>query len=267
MGRNTTMPSRRGLVLVVTLLLTAGAACGSDDTPDSASNGPTTTEATGPSVEIAAPEDGVSVKGNVVTLDLTVEDFEIVKADGDTSGETGHFHIFIDKEPVRAGETIDKVPGIVHTTEDPAVLTGLTTGEHRIVVVLGDGAHKRVGGAQDEITVTVEGPTVDASAPATLAAGSPLSIDVAVEGVQLAKADGDTTGKTGHLHVFVDKDPAQFKGQPIPAGDPAIIHSAVAPVAVPGLTAGEHTIWVVLGNGAHVAFDPPVMDKLTVTVS
>lgn len=262
------MRSRRGLVLsVVLVLLLATAACGDDDTPDAASNGATTTEASGPAVEITAPADGASVKGNVVTLDLAVEDFEITKADGDTSGKTGHFHVFIDKDPVGEGEAIAKEAGIVHTTEDPATLTGLTAGEHRIVVVLGDGAHQRVGGAQDEITVTVEGPTVDASAPATLTAGSPLSVEAKVEGITLVKADGDTSGKSGHLHVFVDKDPAQYKGQAIPAGDPAIIHSATSPVAVTGLAAGEHTIWVVVGDGTHKALDPPVVDKLTVTVS
>ena len=262
------MQSRRGLVLpVVLVMLLSAAACGDDDSPDEATNGATTTAATGPAVEITSPTDGASVKGNVVTLDLDVEDFEVVKADGDTSGKTGHFHVFIDKEPVAEGEAIPKGPGIVHTTDDPAALTGLTAGEHRIVVVLGDGAHQRVGGAQDEVTVTVEGPTVDASAPATLTAGSPLSVEAKVEGVSLVKADGDTSGKTGHLHVFVDKDPAQFKGQPIPTGDPAIIHSASSPIEVTGLTAGEHVIWVVVGNGSHVALDPAVMDKLTVTVT
>ena len=35
---------------------------------------------------------------------------------------------------------------------------------------------------------------------------------------------------------------------------------------ITGLTAGEHIIWVVLGDGTHKAFDPPVMDKLTVVV-
>jgi hypothetical protein len=35
---------------------------------------------------------------------------------------------------------------------------------------------------------------------------------------------------------------------------------------VSGLEKGEHTIWVVLGDGTHKAFDPPVIDKLTVTV-
>jgi hypothetical protein len=43
-----------------------------------------------------------------------------------------------------------------------------------------------------------------------------------------------------------------------------IIHSASSPIHVGGLPAGEHTLWVVLGDGAHTPFDPPVMDKVVV---
>lgn len=95
--------------------------------------------------------------------------------------------------------------------------------------------------------------------------GNVVTLDLATTDFEVVKADGDSSGKTGHFHVFVDKDPSRYSGQPIPAGDPAIVHSSVAPIAPTGLTPGEHTIWIVLGNGNHVAFDPPVMDKLTVT--
>ena len=106
---------------------------------------------------------------------------------------------------------------------------------------------------------------IDATAPATIKAGESLSIAVAVTGVTLVKADGDTSGKTGHLHAFIDKEPTA--GAAIPVGDPTIIHSAVSPIVVPGLTAGTHTITVALGNGNHVAFNPLVTDKITVTVA
>jgi uncharacterized protein (DUF736 family) len=252
-------------VLVAVLALVA-AGCGDDDDDEDAAATATTTA--GAAVDIESPADESTVEGNVVTLDLTARGVDIVKADGDTSGTTGHFHVFVDKDPVAAGEEIPRgVPGVIHSTDDPLVVSGLRTGEHTLTVVLGDGTHKRIGDAEDEITVTVAGPALDATAPATLATGQPLSIDVVVEGVQLVKADGDKSGKTGHLHAFVDRDPTRYSGQTIPAGDPAIIHSATAPIAVTGLTAGEHTIWIVLGDGAHVAFDPPVMDKLTVTVA
>ena len=205
------------------------------------------------------------MKGNVVTLDFNVENLRVVKADGDRSGKTGHVHVFVDRDPVSAGKTIEQAPDIIHTTDDPLRVAGLKVGNHTLTAVIGDGTHTRLGDAEDKVTVYVEGPSVDASAPATVPAGQAISVEATVEGVQLVKADGDTSGKTGHLHVFVDKDPTP-PGQTVPAGDPAIIHSPTSPVSVPALPPGPHTIWVVVGDGAHNALNPPVMDKVTVTV-
>jgi hypothetical protein len=249
-------------IAVVTVLALAVGACGSDSDNSSttATNAPTT-EA-GPTVKITAPAEGATIKGNVVALDLEVTGFKVVKADGDTSGKTGHFHVFVDKPPVAAGAEIPKEAGVIHSTDDPLKVTGLHTGSHTLTVVLGDGTHKRIGNVQDVVKVTVAGPTVDASAPPTVPAGQPFTVDVVVEGVSLVKADGDTSGKTGHLHLFVDKEPVF--GQPIPTGDPMIVHSAVAPITGPALTAGEHVLWVVVGDGSHTPLDPPVLDKRTI---
>lgn len=255
-------------IALVSVLALVAAGCGDDDDEGVAANQPATEASArpgGPSLEIVSPRDGTAVKGNVVTLDFNVENLRVVKADGDRSGQTGHIHVFVDRDPVSAGKTIEQAADIIHTTDDPLKVTGLKVGKHTLTAVLGDGTHTRLGDAEDKVTVNVEGPSVDASAPATVAAGQPISVAAAVEGVELVAANGDTSGKTGHLHVFVDKEPAA-PGQTIPAGDPAIIHSAAAPVSVPALAPGPHTIWVVVGNGVHAAFDPPVMDKVTVTV-
>lgn len=245
---------RTGFALAVLVLLAA--ACG-----DKATTQPSATAST---VKIASPAAGSTVKGNVVTLDLTVAGITIIKADGDTSGRTGHFHVFIDRDPVAAGATIPKEPGIVHSTDDPLAIPGLKAGEHRFVVVLGNGAHQRIGSAKAELTLKVEGPTLDASAPATVPAGQAVAVQIAVEGVSLVKADGDTSGATGHVHLFIDRAPTTA-GQAIPKED-SIIHSADSTVQVPGLAAGEHVIWVVLGDGNHLPFAPLVADKITVTV-
>jgi hypothetical protein len=216
-------------------------------------------------LRITSPARGTSVQGNVVSLAFGVAGITLVKADGDTSGRTGHFHVFVDREPVAAGQVIPKEAGIVHSAENPLKLTGLSVGRHRLVVVLGDGTHRRVGSARTETTVTVDGPSVDATAPATSAAGQPVVLTVKVEGVTLIKADGDASGRTGHLHVFVDRDPTAA-GQPIPK-EAGIIHTTDTTIAVPDLAPGEHTLWVVLGNGNHVPFAPAVLDKVTVTVT
>jgi hypothetical protein len=247
------------LVLLATLTLLVGA-CAGDSAPEAAT---TTTSVS--SLRITSPKDGAHIDGNVVTLAVQTA-FPIVKADGDTSGHTGHLHVFVDRAPVKVGEVIPKEKGIVHSADNPVVVPGLTMGDHTLTVVLGDGTHTRITKSKATVHVHIHGPTVVATAPATLAFGKPLSIDVAVEGVQLVKADGDTTGKTGHLHAFVDVAPVA-PGDVIPSGDPQIIHSATSPIVVTGLARGEHTIWIVLGDGTHTAFKKSARDKVVVTVA
>lgn len=215
----------------------------------------------GPGVAVKAPE---SVKGNVVTLSLTAKNVDIVGADGDTSGKTGHFHIFIDRDPVAAGAVIPKEAGIVHTTETEAKIYGLAAGDHTFTVVLGDGTHARIGDVAAKTTVKVEGPSVDASAPASVKAGEAVTVTMKVDGITLGAADGDTSGKTGHLHLFIDRDP--ILTGPIPKED-GIVHTTELSHTIEGLAAGDHTIWVVVGDGNHASFADPVMDKITVTVA
>jgi hypothetical protein len=203
--------------------------------------------------------------GNVVSLQMQTA-LSIVKADGDTSGKTGHFHVFIDKAPVKVGAPIPKEKGVVHSADNPIVVPGLTIGDHTLTVVLGDGVHNRITNAKATVHVHVDGPTVVATAPPTLASGAPQSIDVKDEGGTLVNADGDTSGKSGHLHAFVDVAPVA-PGDVIPSGNPQIIHSATSPIVVTGLTPGEHTIWIVLGDGAHTAFKNSARDKVVVTVA
>lgn len=96
------------------------------------------------------------VEGDSVELRLTPPaGFEIVAADGDTSGESGHYHVFVDRDPVKPGSVIPKADDIIHSTDNPITVTGLKPGRHRFVVVLGDGEHRRIGGSHGEITVEV----------------------------------------------------------------------------------------------------------------
>jgi hypothetical protein len=203
-----------------------------------------------------------------VTIPVTVKGIEIVKADGDTSGDSGHFHVFIDREPLEVGEVIPKEAGIVHTTDQPIKVYGLTKGEHTLTVVVGDGAHKRFGeDLEDSVTVNVEGPTLDASTAASVPDAEDIAVVVKSEGVEIVAANGDASGKSGHYHVLIDPASPPKAGETIPAPQPGkIIHSTEESIVVPPLPLGEHTLWVVLGDGNHKAFDPPVMDKLTLTV-
>lgn len=207
------------------------------------------------------------VEGNVVSLPFEVEGVSIVAPDGDTSGETGHFHVFIDQDPPEVGEIIDRTEGIVHSADNPTRLYGLGVGEHTFAVVIGDGTHTRFGeDLVDEVTVEVLGPSVQAEAPATLTEGDDLNIRLSAEGVDIVAADGSTSGESGHYHLFIDPTTSPQGGDVVPTDNERIIHTTGPTAAVSDLEAGEHTIWVVLGDGTHTAFDPPVMDRITVMV-
>ncbi len=251
----------RGLAVVAAVLVLAGG-CGGDDSEDVVETTTTSSETnTGDrpsSVTILSPEDGAEVRGNVVSLDVDVDGIRIVQADGDDSGRTGHYHVFIDKDPVPPGADIPREPGILHSADDPVEVTGLSVGQHRLTVVLGNGQHVRLGDAEAQITVDVKGPSIDARAPATARAGTPVKVETEVEGLQIQP--GGT-----HLHLFVDRDPTPA-GMPIPVGDPTIIHTPQLNTELPDLGPGQHVITVVAGDAAHVPLDPPVMDKVSVTV-
>ena len=129
------MRTRRhiGLALLGVFALVS-AACAGDDAATSS----TTTEVmTGAAVSIASPADGAVIKGNVVTLNLKVTGLDIVAADGDTSGESGHLHVFVDQEPVAVGAAIPKAPGIIHSVDNPIVVPGLSVGQHTLTVRAG----------------------------------------------------------------------------------------------------------------------------------
>lgn len=256
---------RLGIVVAAGLAL-MGVGCGDDSTaaptrPDVGA----AARAEGDSAPLAfATRPPSAVQGNVVTLDIAVRGVAIVAADGDTSGGTGHLHVFVDRPAPPPGTAIAKEPGIIHTTDRQVTVSGLSVGTHRLSVVLGDGAHRRLGNAIAEAEVEVQGPSVSVSAPATVANGEPVPLQVKVEGLNLVAADGDRSGHSGHLHLFVNRPPTP-PGQSIPRED-GIIHTTDTTVPLSGLAPGEHTVWAVVGDGVHTALAPPVIAKTSFVV-
>ncbi len=243
----------------------AGAACSSDT---STATRPTAGEAAR-SIGDSAPLAFVNapapfVEGNVAVFDLRAQGVSIVAADGDTSGRSGHFHVFVDRPVPEPGAAIPKEPGILHTKDSRVTLEGLSIGPHRVSVVLGDGAHRRMGDAVLESSFTVEGPSVSVAAPANVRSGEPVPLEISVQGLRLVPADGDRSGHSGHLHLFVDRAPTPA-GQPIPRED-GIIHTTETSVSLSGLTPGEHAVWVVVGDGVHEPFGHAVRANTTFVV-
>lgn len=251
------------IAFLATALLLVGGACIRDNPVLEG-----TPKAVVPSVRISSPQEGASIKGNVVSLDLEAQGIAIKPADGDTSGRTGHYHVFVDKPAVAVGEPIPMERGVIHSATEPIPVPGLSVGRHKLAVVLGDGAHTRITDELAEVEVDVGGPSVRSTAPAEAPAATGFNIESQVEGVRLVPpaSDSGSPGTTGHLHVVIDpSSPPAADGVPIP-NDPTHIHTAESSHRVTGLAPGQHNIWVVLGDKSHVPYAPLVADQVVVTV-
>ncbi|HEX2179390.1 MAG TPA: DUF4399 domain-containing protein [Actinomycetota bacterium] len=218
-------------------------------------------------VEITSPAEGAQVQGNVVELDVEVEGVEITDEEGDTSGATGHYHVFVDEDPVATGETLSEGPNEIHFSETPVKIPGLAVGRHRLTVVLSDGSHVRLGRASDVVEVEVMGPSIDATAPEDAPLATGFTIETTVSGVQIvdpARSSGQPG--TGHLDLIIDPDEEpEANGQPIPA-DARHLHTTGTTAEVTGLPEGDHTVWVVLTDQNHVPVSPLVADRVDVTI-
>lgn len=98
--------------------------------------------------------------------------------------------------------------------------------------------------------------------------GSTLTVKVDPANVNIKPAtQGDPT--SFHLHYFMDLDPATIivPGQPIPLGNPKIIHSASLTQSVASLAPGQHTVWVVAARLNHVPCAGGVMTSVSFTTS
>ncbi len=224
-----------------------------------------------------------TVQGNVVSIPVTATGIKIVKPDGDTSGKTGHYHVFIDRKPLAIGQTIPKMRGIVHSEVSPIKIYGLTPGEHVFHVVLGNGSHVRIDRkAKATVNVKVEGPSVQGTAPATIAKGQDLVVALQAEGVKIVEPGTESGTGEGHYHVLVDPatppapgammaDSAMTSASPSPSASPMMsghtYMTGASSQTISGLSAGEHVIWVVLADKDHKAWSTPVMDMFKVTVT
>jgi len=227
------------------------------------------------------------IKGDVLSIPVTVQGIKIVEPNGDTSGKTGHFHVFIDRLPIKPGQAIPKgVKNIVHSADNPIKIFGLTPGEHRLHIVLGNGSHVRIDpSARAVVKVKVDGPGVQGIAPSTVAKGTDLVVQLKAEGVKIVDPGTETGSDEGHFHVLVDPstppkagaeitDSSMTGASPSPSASPmasampsAMYMTGGTSQTITGLAPGEHVIWVVLADKDHKAWDPPVMDKFKVTVT
>lgn len=94
-------------------------------------------------LEIVYPAEGDTVQGPSVTIRMAAHEFSIVPA-GDTTPNSGHLHVFLDRDVSPAGEVIPAEAGfIVHMGNgaDTLRLEKVAPGAHRLIGVVGDAKH------------------------------------------------------------------------------------------------------------------------------
>jgi hypothetical protein len=94
---------------------------------------------------------------------------------------------------------------------------------------------------------------------------SPVLIQFGLSGMGVAPA-GSTNPGTGHHHLIIDAD-TPAPGAPIPMDAHHMHFGRGQTEASVTLTPGNHTLQLVLADGAHIEHNPAVVsDKITVTV-
>lgn len=78
---------------------------------------------------------------------------------------------------------------------------------------------------------------------------------------------GDDFPNSGHHHLFIDVDEPLSPNEPIPQDKKHLHFGAGQTEALIELPPGKHTLQLVLGDGRHLPFNPPVVSKkITITI-
>src|SRR3979411_1977997 len=93
--------------------------------------------------------------------------------------------------------------------------------------------------AQPQPQVTITSPTNGATVP-----GPDVTVTIQVTGTTLVPAANATKLEDMHVHYLLDVDPAAYLDgtTAVPAGNPAIVHSAALPNTFSGVTPGPHKV-------------------------
>ena len=135
-----------------------------------------------------------------------------------------------------------------------------------LVLILVFGLRPARASAAPAAIACPSGEVITVTAPG---ASAPTTVSVTVAPPVNLKPAKDAVADSFHLHYFVDIDPATVvqAGQPVPTGNPKIIHSAAMTQDVGTLTAGKHTVWVVLGDVGHTTCTPMVQGSVSFDVA
>ena len=217
-----------------------------------------------PSVSIQSPANGSHIGGNVVALSMGESGITLATPNGSASSDRGHFSVYIDTPPPAPGAPVIPGPNVVSSATTEVTIAGLTVGRHTLVAVLANGAGNRLSSASASLSVTVDGPAVTARVVGQVKANTQFSLSITSYGVTVADIPSDTSGRTAHYMILIDRAMPK-PGTVLSAGRDAI-GTTGSLVAIPPLSTGTHTLWVVLVNGAVRTLSPLSAANVTLTI-
>ena len=98
---------------------------------------------------------------------------------------------------------------------------------------------------------------------------SPVTIKFGHKGLDIAPA-GDKTPNTGHFHLLIDQALPSDLSVPLAVDDHTLHYGKAqteATLDATKLPPGKHTLQLVMGDGSHIAHNPPLVSKkITITV-
>jgi hypothetical protein len=95
---------------------------------------------------------------------------------------------------------------------------------------------------------------------------SPISIKFGITNMQVAPA-GTNVENSGHHHLLIDMDELPDLSLPLPATEQLVHFGKGQTQTQIELSAGTHTLQLLLGNYLHIPHDVPVIsEKITITV-
>jgi hypothetical protein len=217
-----------------------------------------------PSLVIQAPASGSHVRGNVVTISVAASNIDLATPNANGSGSGGHIAVYVDSAtPPAAGSQVTPGPNIVTSAVTRIPVAGLVIGRHTFTAVLVDSSGNRVGSDAPSTSVTVDGPAVTAQVVGQVSAGQGFGLALSSYGVTISDIPSDTSGRTAHYNVLIDRGMPQ--PGTVPTAGTGLIDTTGSLVQVPALAAGSHTIWVVLVNGAGRTLSPLTAAVVTLT--
>jgi hypothetical protein len=95
---------------------------------------------------------------------------------------------------------------------------------------------------------------------------NPVLVQFGLKGMGIAPA-GIKFDNTGHHHLLIDTDAPADMGAPLPATDKIVHFGKGQTETTLHLSAGKHTLQLLLGDQSHIPHSPPVLSKkITITV-